>query len=316
MVATPATSARFGAVVTAMVTPFDGDGALDLDGSATLARWLQDHGSDGLVVTGTTGEGPTVSDAEKLDLWRAVADAVTIPVVAGTGTNDTRETVALTRRAADTGVAGVLVVTPYYSRPGQSGISDHFAAAAAATSLPVLVYDIPVRAGRKIAHETMLRLAHATPNLVGVKDAAGDVVGTARLAAEAPAGFEIYSGDDAFTLPLLSVGAVGAVSVASHWVGEEIGEMVAAFRSGQVDLARRRNAALLDAVAFQSSERYPNPMPAKAVCRVLGLPAGQCRLPVGSAPPELDDEARRMLTTAGKAPRAAGAVEATAARVG
>jgi 4-hydroxy-tetrahydrodipicolinate synthase len=314
MTVTPGTG-RFGPVVTAMVTPFDADGALDLSGAATLARWLAAHGSTALVVAGTTGESPVLSEAEKLDLWRAVAEAVTVPVVAGTGTNDTRETVHLTRRAAEAGVDAVLVVTPYYSRPAQSGLYEHFAAAAAATALPVVLYDIPVRTGRKIATETMVLLARSVPNLVGVKDAAGDVVGTARLVAEAPDSFEVYSGDDAFTLPLLSVGAVGVVSVASHWVGEELVEMVSAFGAGGVDRARAANAALLDTVAFQTSERFPNPMPAKAVCRALGLPAGQCRLPIGVAPAELDEDAARMLQRAGKSP-VADTVEATAGRVG
>lgn len=139
--------ARFGAVVTAMVTPFDDGGALDLDGAVRLARWLTDHGSDGLVLAGTTGEGPVLDDDEKVDLWRAVAQAVTVPVVAGTGSNDTAHSVQLTRRAATCGVAGALVVTPYYNRPPQSGIEAHFRAVAGASDLPVLLYDIPVRTG-------------------------------------------------------------------------------------------------------------------------------------------------------------------------
>src|ERR1700678_1027933 len=154
-----------------MVTPFDDSGALDVDGAVILARWLADHGSDGLVLTGTTGESPVLNDAECDDLWRAVAGAVTIPVIAGTGSNDTRHSIHLPRMATEAGVDGILLVTPYYSRPSQSGLADHFAAVADSTGLPVMLYDIPVRAGRKIDHETMLRLARAVPNLVGVKDA-------------------------------------------------------------------------------------------------------------------------------------------------
>jgi 4-hydroxy-tetrahydrodipicolinate synthase len=213
---------RFGAVVTAMVTPFDDAGALDLDGAVTLARWLVDHGSDGLVVAGTTGEAPVLSDAEHVDLWQAVAEAVTVPVIAGTGTNDTRHSIHRTALATAAGVDGILVVTPYYSRPSQHGLADHFAAVADSTSLPVMLYDIPVRAGRKIAHDTMLRLARAVPNIVGVKDAAGDIPASARLAAEAPDGFEVYCGDDSLALAFLAVGAVGLVSVASHWAGTSI----------------------------------------------------------------------------------------------
>src|SRR5215210_1818219 len=200
--------ARFGAVVTAMVTPFSEDGALDVEAAADLARWLADHGSDGLVVAGTTGEGPVLSDDEKLDLWRAVTEAVTIPVVAGTGSNDTAHSVELTRRAAGTGVAGALIVTPYYNRPSQSGLDAHFRAVAEASSVPVLIYDIPVRTGRKVSHDVLVRLAREVPQVVGVKDAAGDVAGTARLLAAAPDDFEVYSGDDGLTLPLLAVGAV------------------------------------------------------------------------------------------------------------
>ena len=284
-----------------MVTPFDGDGALDVDGAVTLARWLAAHGSDGLVVAGTTGEGPVLSDDELAELWRAVAEAVTVPVIAGTGTNDTRHSVACTRTAADAGVAGVLVVTPYYSRPSQAGIAAHFRAVAEAVTLPVMLYDIPVRAGRKIAPETLLALARDVANIVAVKDAAGDVASSARVIAEAPEGFELYSGDDSLTLPLLSVGAVGVVTVAGNWAGDEMAAMVAAYGKGDVDAARVLNAQLLGSYAFESSDAFPNPMPAKAACRVLGLPAGQCRLPLGRAPRQLEEQAIDVLEHLGRA---------------
>lgn len=292
---------RFGAVVTAMVTPFDADGALDIPAAVELARWLAAHGSDGLVVAGTTGEGSVLSDDEFTDLVRAVSEAVTVPVLAGTGTNDTRHSVELTRRATEAGADGVLVVTPYYSRPSQTGLYEHFAAVATSTTRPVLLYDIPVRTGRKLDGATILRLAGSFPNIVGVKDAAGDVAGTARLSAEAPDGFEVYSGDDPLTLPLLAVGAVGVVSVASHWAGREIGGMIAAFLAGDVAAAREANARLLDSYDFVSvGDRYPNPMPAKAACRVLGLAVGQCRLPLGPAAAELEDQARTVLAGLGR----------------
>src|SRR5271165_1413201 len=286
---------RFGAVVTAMVTPFDAAGRLDLDGAVQLAHHLVGDGSDGLVVTGTTGEGPTLDDSERVELWGAVARAVEVPVIAGSGTNDTAHSVELTRAATDVGASGILAVTPYYNRPSQSGIGAHFAAIAAATSLPILIYDIPVRTGRKVELETMLQLAREFPNVVGVKDASGNPAGAARLIAAAGPGFECYSGDDPLTLPLLAVGAVGVVSVASHWVGDELGEMIRRFLEGDVEGARSLNAALIDAVAFQSSDEAPNPLPAKAVLRALGLPAGQCRLPMGPAPEWLDPKARSML---------------------
>ena len=295
--------ARFGAVVTAMVTPFAPDGALDVDAAVTLARWLAGHGSDGLVLAGTTGEGPVLSDEETRQLWQAVTEAVTVPVLAGTGTNDTRHSVELTRMATECGVDGVLVVTPYYSRPSQDGLFDHFSAVAAATPLPVVLYDIPVRTGRRIEPTTMLRLADAVPNIVGVKDAAGDPAAAARLVARAPQGFELYSGDDALTLPLVAVGAVGVVSVCAHWAGREMGEMVAAALKGDIETARAVNARLIESYDFESTPMFPNPMPAKAACRVLGLGVGQCRLPMGEAPPELDGEARRVLTRLGEAPQ-------------
>jgi len=192
-------------------------------------------------------------------------------------------------------VDAVLVVTPYYNRPSQAGIVSHFEAVADATDLPVVLYDIPVRTGRRIARETLLHLAREVKNIVGVKDAAGDVAGAARLAAEAPAGFEIYSGDDALTLALLAVGAVGVMSVAANWAPGVTGEMIAAFAKGDVDAARAANAKLLESYEFESSESFPNPLPAKAACRALGLPAGQCRLPLGTAPPELDERAAQVL---------------------
>ena len=293
------TGGRFGSVITAMTTPFDAAGAVDIDGAVTLARWLADHGSDGLVLAGTTGESPVLSDAEKVDLWRTVAEAVTIPVIAGSTSNDTAHSVELTRQATSLGVAAILAVTPYYSRPGQSGLRAHFEAVASATDLPVLIYVIPIRTGRKVAHETLLDLATTVPNIVGVKDAADDPAGAARLIAEAPAGFELYSGDDRLTLALLSVGAVGVISVASHWAGEQIGEMVAAFAKGDVEHARSLNARLIDSWLFQSSDLAPNPIPTKAMLRVLGLPAGECRLPLGPAPEGLEERASAVLAALG-----------------
>jgi len=286
---------RFGAVLTAMVTPFDAEGRLDIDGAVRLARWLTAHGSDGLVVAGTTGEAPVLSGQEKLDLWRAVAEAVTAPVVAGSGTNDTAQSVELTARAAEVGAAGILAVTPYYSRPSQAGLAGHFRAVASASDLPVLIYDIPIRTGRKVAHETLVTLAREVPTILGVKDAAGNPAESARLIAEAPGGFDLYSGDDSLTLPLLAVGGCGVISVAAHWAGEEMAEMVATFFKGDVDAARRINARLIESWQFESAEATPNPIPSKAMLRTLGLPAGECRLPLGPAPAGLEDRAREVL---------------------
>jgi 4-hydroxy-tetrahydrodipicolinate synthase len=279
-----------------MVTPFGPDGSLDLDAAVTLARWLTSHGSDGLVLAGTTGEGPVLTDDERCDLWRAVVEAVTVPVLAGSGTNDTAHSVELSRRAADAGVAGLLVVTPYYNRPSQAGLFEHFAAVARSTDLPVLLYDIPVRSGRRIALTTTLRLVEECPNVIGVKDAAGDVVAAAKLMARTPDYFEVYSGDDSLTLALVALGAVGVVSVCGHWAGEEMAEMVSSALKGDLETARRVNARLIESFEFESTEEFPNPLPAKAACRALGHRVGQCRLPLGVAPPELDGEAYRVMT--------------------
>ena len=278
-----------------MVTPFDEGGKLDLDGAARLARHLADNGTEAVVLAGTTGESPVLSDAERQDLWHGLAESLTIPVIAGSTTNDTAHSVELTRTAEAAGVAGILAVTPYYNRPSQVGLARHFKAVAEATTLPVILYDIPIRTGRKIATETMLRLAWEVPNILGVKDAAGDVSTTARLVAEAPEGFDCYSGEDALNLALLAVGAVGAISVAAHWVGPELAEMIAAFLAGDVERARQLNADTIYAVAFQSSDEAPNPMPAKAMMRAMGLPAGECRLPHGPAPEWLDERAEAVL---------------------
>jgi 4-hydroxy-tetrahydrodipicolinate synthase len=186
-------------------------------------------------------------------------------------------------------------VTPYYSRPSQAGLAAHFRAVAGATSLPVLIYDIPVRTGRKVARETIVSLAREVPNIVGVKDAAGDLAGSARLVAEAPEGFDLYSGEDVLNLALVAVGASGVISVVSHWAGDEIAHMVSDLAKGDLESARALNAALMTSYAFVSTEDAPNPLPAKAMMRRLGLPVGQCRLPMGPAPESLDDRAAEVL---------------------
>ena len=208
--------ARFGRVVTAMVTPFHKDGSLNLDGARRLAKWLQDNGNDGLVVAGTTGESPVLTDDERLSLFEAVIGAVTIPVIAGTGTNDTAHSIHMTKEASKLGAAGILAVTPYYNRPSQAGIEAHMRAVCDSTDLPVVLYDIPVRTGRKISTPLLLKLARDVKNVVAVKDAAGSPSESAVLMSQAPAGFELYSGDDNLTLPFMSIGATGVIGVATH----------------------------------------------------------------------------------------------------
>ena len=286
---------RFGRVLTAMVTPFTEDGALDLDGAARLARWLAANGNEGLVVAGTTGESPTLTHTEQAELVAAVVGAVDVPVVAGAGSNDTRAAIDLTERCADAGADGILHVAGYYNRPSQAGLDAHFRHCADATDLPVVIYDIPGRTGRKVATETLARLAHDVPNIVGLKDAAGSPGETARLLEMAPDGFEVYSGDDALTLPLMAVGAVGVIGVATHWAGLQMAAMFDAFESGRVAEAAAINRRLLDSYDFETGDAAPNPVPTKCMMRVLGLPAGPCRLPMGPEPSWLEDRAREVL---------------------
>ena len=282
-----------------MVTPFDAAGSLDLDAAQALARHLAAHGSDALAVAGTTGEAPVLTDPERLDLVKAVAEAVTIPVIAGMTTNDTEHSIGLTRQASDLGAAAVLAVTPYYNRPSQAGLRGHFGAIAESTALPVMLYDIPIRTGRKIAAETVLSLTSSHGNVVAVKDAAGDVAATAELIAAGDGSFEVYSGDDALTLPFCAVGAVGVVSVASHWVGERMRACIDAFFAGEVERATEINADLLPSYTFEGSDEWPNPLPTKAVLRAMGVDVGQCRLPMGPADADLDAQAKALVATLG-----------------
>jgi 4-hydroxy-tetrahydrodipicolinate synthase len=281
-------SARFGRVLTAMVTPFHDDGSLDLDGAATLARWLVQQGNDGLVVAGTTGEAPTLSDDEKVELWRAVRAAVDVPVLAGTGSYDTRHAIDLSRRAAETGVDGLLVVSPYYNRPPQTGLDAHFRAVAAATDLPIVIYDVPARTGRALAVDTIVRLASEVPTVVGLKDARGLPRDAAAIVAGAPADFDLYSGDDALTLPLLAVGAVGVVGVCTHWSAGLLADMIAAHHKADVDTARAVNARLIPSFDVEVGPTWVHTSAAKAALEILGQPAGPLRLPL----PPLDDDVR------------------------
>lgn len=287
--------ARFGKVLTAMVTPFREDGSLDLDAAAQLAQWLAENGNDGLVIAGTTGEAPTLTHDEQISLVGSVASAVDIPVVAGTGSNDTAAAVELTERATEAGADGILSVAPYYNRPPQAGLAKHFRAVAAATDLPVVIYDIPVRTGRKVDTSTLLELALGVENIVGLKDAAGDPAETARLIARAPGDFEVYSGDDSLNLALLAVGAVGFISVAAHWSGAEHSAMLSAFEGGDVAAARRINAGLIPSYEYETGLAAPNPIPTKVMMRLIGLPVGRCRPPLDVEPEGLAEVAAEVL---------------------
>jgi len=274
-----------------MATPFAADGSLDIAGAAALARWLVNHGSDGLVLAGTTGEAPTLTDDEKVALWEAVRSAVDVPLLAGAGSNDTRHSVELARRAAATRVDGLLIVTPYYNRPPPAGIEAHFRAVADATELPVVLYDVPSRTGRRIPTDVLVRLAREVATVVGVKDAAGDPGTTAQVIAEAGDDFDVYSGDDAITLALLGVGAVGVIGVATHWAGDVFAEMIAAFDKGDMTTARQLNARLAPSYAVEVGPSWVQTTAAKAALAELGVHDGPLRLPL----PPVSDEAREAI---------------------
>jgi 4-hydroxy-tetrahydrodipicolinate synthase len=215
-------------------------------------------------------------------------------VIAGTVGYDTAHSADLTQQAAKLGVHGILSLCPFYSRPSQAGIEAHFRAVADACELPQLIYDIPVRTGRKVSTEVLTRLAHEVSNIVGVKDAAANPAETARLIAATPADFEVYSGDDGLTLPLLSVGAVGTIGVATHWTGPDHVEMFDAWERGDVAGARRANQRMLESFSFETGDLAPNPIPTKAMLRTLGWAVGECRLPVGAAPDWVESRAREV----------------------
>ncbi|MCX4587811.1 MULTISPECIES: 4-hydroxy-tetrahydrodipicolinate synthase [unclassified Streptomyces] len=280
-ISTPQTP--FGRVLTAMVTPFTADGALDLAGAQRLAAHLVDAGNDGLIINGTTGESPTTSDAEKDQLVRAVLEAVgdRAHIVAGIGTNDTRHSIELARTAERSGAHGLLAVTPYYNKPPQEGLFRHFSAIADATELPVMLYDIPGRSGVPIDTETLVRLADH-PRIVANKDAKGDL-GRASWAI-ARSGLAWYSGDDMLNLPLLSVGAVGFVSVVGHVVTPELRALLDAHLTGDVQKATEIHQQLLP--VFTGMFRTQGVITTKAALALQGLPAGPLRLPLVELSPE------------------------------
>jgi 4-hydroxy-tetrahydrodipicolinate synthase len=272
----------FGRVLTAMVTPFSASGELDLDAAGKLAYQLVERGCDGLVVNGTTGESPTTTDAEKAALVRAVVQAVgdRAAVVAGAGTYDTAHSVELARQAAQAGAHGLLVVTPYYSRPPQIGLVAHFTAVADSTDLPVMLYDIPSRSVVPIVRETLYRLAEH-PRIVAVKDATGDLGQGAESIVNT--GLAYYSGDDALNLPWLSVGAVGFVSVIGNVVPDRLRAMITAFDAGEVSTAQQIHASTLSLI--RTFTMIGGVSFGKAALRLMGLDVGDPRLPQIAADP-------------------------------
>lgn len=279
---------RFGTLVTAMVTPFKDDGSLDVDRAREIAAWLFERGTDALVVTGSTGEAATLSDEEKVALWRACAEVGGGMVIAGTGTYETAHSVHLTREAEEAGADAMLVVTPYYNKPPQRGLVEHFGTVAGATSKPVMVYNIPGRTGTRIEHDTLLRLAEVE-NIVAVKDSTGDLDGVSHLVAEAPTDFELYCGDDWATFAMMCAGARGLVSVAAHVVGERLKRMMELIEGGDVAGGRKIHEELLP--VFDALFLTSNPIPLKAAMEMIGQPVGPPRLPLV---PATDDERTRI----------------------
>ncbi len=286
---------QLGAILTAMVTPFDQRDELDLREAQRLARWLVERGNDGLVVAGSTGEGQTLDARERVALWSAVKEAVgsDAVVVANAGTNSTRESVAAVEDAASSGADAILAVVPYYNKPTQSGMLAHFGAIAQATPLPVVVYNIPGRTAANMLPETLFELSRRHSNLVGVKQSSGDLKQIGIILRERPKGFIVWAGDDHLFLPCLALGADGVVGVASHLCSLEYARMLEAYRCGRVEEAAQIHASLLpliDALFATTS-----PIPVKWAMRQLGFHVGECRLPLDAMPAALADRLRPLI---------------------
>jgi len=270
---------QFGNVSTAMVTPFDKNGNIDFEKTTKIVEYLINNGTDSLVVAGTTGESPTLTTEEKIALFKHVISVVNkrIPVIAGTGSNNTKASIELTKKAEEIGVDAVMLVTPYYNKPSQDGLYEHFKAVAESTSLPVMLYNVPGRTATSLAPETIIRLAEIE-NIVAVKEASGDLEAMTKIIANTPDDFILYSGDDGLTLPILAIGGAGVVSVASHIIGNEMQEMIQAFKEGNVKQAATAHQQLLPLMKQLFSA--PSPAPVKTALQLRGLDVGSVRLPL------------------------------------
>lgn len=270
---------NFGKISTAMVTPFDNNGNIDFDKTTKLVEYLINHGTESLVVAGTTGESPTLTSEEKIALFKHVVNVVNkrIPVIAGTGSNNTKASIELTKKAEETGVDAVMLVTPYYNKPNQDGLYQHFQAIAESTSLPVMLYNVPGRTAATLAPETVIKLSNIE-NIVAVKEASGNIEAMTKIIAETPEDFALYSGDDSLSIPVMSIGGKGVVSVASHIIGDEMQEMLSAFHSGDVQKAAKLHQQLLP--IMKQLFAAPSPVPVKTALQIKGLDVGSVRLPL------------------------------------
>ncbi|WP_062197911.1 4-hydroxy-tetrahydrodipicolinate synthase [Massilibacterium senegalense] len=270
---------NFGSVLTAMVTPFDRKGNVDFEATTRLVEYLINNGTEGLVVCGTTGESPTLTTEEKLAMFKHVVSVVNkrVPVIAGTGTNNTKASIDMTKQAESIGVDGIMAVAPYYNKPSQEGLYEHYKAIAESTSLPVMIYNIPGRSSVNIQPKTIIRLAEIE-NITSVKEASGNLDAFTEIIANTPDDFILYSGDDGLTLPALSIGAVGVISVASHVIGNEMSKMVKLFKEGHLKEAASMHQKLLP--VMRTLFIAPSPAPVKAALQMKGLDVGSVRLPI------------------------------------
>ncbi|AEG60178.1 4-hydroxy-tetrahydrodipicolinate synthase [Desulforamulus ruminis] len=287
----------FGRLLTAMVTPFNADLTINLTQAQRLGKYLVENGSDGLIVCGTTGESPTLGKEEKAALFAAIVEEVggRAAVVAGTGSYDTVSSIALTKEAEKVGCDGVMLVAPYYNKPSQEGLYRHFRAIAESTSLPVILYNIPGRTGINVLPDTVARLAGDVPNIVAIKEAAGNIDQVSELRRILPEEFSIYSGDDSMTLPMLALGAKGVISVAGHVAGKQIKEMIDAFTTGNTTLAANLHRKLFP--LFKGLFITANPVPVKAALNLKGFGVGGVRLPLVEATPNEVETVKNIMTS-------------------
>lgn len=287
---------NFGQVLTAMVTPFDHNEEIDFPATRNLINYLIANGTEGLVVSGTTGESPTLTETEKLQLFKFTVEVVNgrVPVIAGTGSYNTKASIELTKLAEDAGVDGIMLVAPYYSKPSQEGLYQHFKTIAEVTSLPIMLYNIPGRSVVNMSVETVIRLSNI-PNIVSIKEASGNLDAMAEIIDGTPDDFSLYSGDDGLTIPVLSIGGTGIVSVASHVIGNEMQRMITNFRSGNIQEAAREHRRLLP--IMKALFAAPNPSPVKAALNIKGIPVGLVRLPMIPLNDEELDTLQSVLAT-------------------